>query len=250
MKIIIIEDEPFAYEKLALLLSRADKSIEIVGSAGSVVDAVNLIQKTGSIDLAFFDIQLSDGISFSIFDRIEINFPVIFTTAYETYAIRAFKHNSIDYLLKPIRYADLTAALDKYQQIWKPFSRSNQMIKDLQNIDEYKFKNRFMINVGEHIKMVKTEEISCFYSLDKGTFVQTSDNRNYVINYSLEDLMTRIDPKAFFRISRKYIVNLNFIKDMVSYTNSRLKVILQTHNEEDLIVSREKVKLFRKWLDG
>lgn len=250
MRIIIIEDELYAYEKLALLLGRADTSIEVVGHAVSVAGAVELIQKNPDIDLAFFDIQLADGNSFSIFDRIEVKFPVIFTTAYENYAIRAFKHNSIDYLLKPIRQADLKAALDKYQEIWKSKDSLPQRIADMGRQDEQDYKSRFTINIGEHIKMVNTNEISCFYSYDKGSFVQTSEDRNYLIGYSLEELITKLDPKIFFRVSRKYIINLNYIKDMISYTNSRLKIVLKTHNDDDIIVSREKVKSFKKWLEG
>ena len=213
MRIIIIEDELYAYEKLALLLGRADTSIEVVGHAVSVAGAVELIQKNPDIDLAFFDIQLADGNSFSIFDRIEVKFPVIFTTAYEKYAIRAFKHNSIDYLLKPIRQADLKAALDKYQTLWKAKDSLPQRIADIGRQDKQEYKSRFTINIGEHIKMVSTNEISCFYSYDKGSFMQTSEDRNYLIGYSLEELITKLDPKIFFRVSRKYIINLNYIKD-------------------------------------
>jgi len=250
MRVIIIEDEHFAYEKLALLLSRADHLIEVVGHATSVSGAVELIGKSPDIDLAFFDIQLSDGISFSIFDRIEVNFPVIFTTAYEDYAIRAFKHNSIDYLLKPIRKADLSNALEKFQKLHKPPHKLSESLKSIRSEQNIEYKNRFMVNIGEHIKMVNTEEISCFYSFDKGTFIQTSENRNYLINFSLEALITKLDPAQFYRVNRKYIINLNFIQDMISYTNSRLKVVLKTKTDDDIIVSREKVKSFRNWLEG
>lgn len=250
MRVIIIEDEIFAYEKLVLLLGRADTSIEVVGHANSVAEAEHLIRQEQKIDLAFFDIQLSDGISFSIFDRLEIKFPVIFTTAYENYAIRAFKHHSIDYLLKPIRQADLNNALEKYNQLWRPSAKDNAVIKNIQKGGEIDYKTRFTINVGAHIKMLKTDDISCFYSYDKGTFVKTLDDRNYLINYSLEELMLKLNPMHFFRVSRKFIVHINHIKDMISYTNSRLKIILKTHHDEDIIVSREKVKAFRKWLEG
>lgn len=248
MKVIIIEDEQFAYEKLAIMLSKVDSTIDIIGHAKSIKEAIELIENSPQIDLAFFDIQLADGVSFSIFDKIDISFPVIFTTAYDNHAIRAFKHNSIDYLLKPIRMADLKSSIDKYEKLWKPAKNNINIIEQLESLKPIIYKERFTIKVGEHIKMIKIQDISCFYSYDKGTFIQTTENRNYLIDYSLDDLAHKINPELFFRVNRKFIVNIDSIKDMIAYTNSRLKIILNSKTDDDIIVSREKVKAFKEWI--
>lgn len=245
MKVLIVEDEFYAFEKLSLMLERLDPNIEILGQATNIKDAVALI-KTNEIDLAFFDIQLTDGISFSIFDYIEVKFPVIFTTAYDNHAIRAFKHNSVDYLLKPLRFEELKLAMDKYEQIWKPTSVVS--LAESFNLGKVSFKERFTIKVGEHIKMVSTVDISCFYSFDKGTFLFTSEKRNYLIDYSLDDLMGIVDPKEFYRVSRKFIIRFDQIIDIISYSNSRLRIILKSHPDDEIIVSRERVKGFKEWI--
>ena len=250
MRVVIIEDEQFAYEKLALMLSKVDDRIDVIGHAKSIHEAVELIKQNNNIDLAFFDIQLADGLSFSIFDRVEVDFPVIFTTAFDHHAIRAFKHNSVDYLLKPIRNADLDLAIEKYKKLWKPSSESvASLIDEIKQLKPKTTKERFTVKVGEHIKMIKTTDISCFYSFDKGTFIQTSDSRNYLIDYSLDDLCNVVDEQKFYRVNRKYLVNVDFIKDMISYTNSRLKLILEPYSEDEIIVSRERVRDFKKWLE-
>ncbi|RLD43001.1 MAG: DNA-binding response regulator [Bacteroidetes bacterium] len=248
MNIIIIEDEQFAFKKLAIMLNNIDNNINIVGHAKSVSEAVELIRSNNNIDLGFFDIQLADGLSFSIFDRIKIKFPIIFTTAYDNHAIRAFKHNSIDYLLKPIRMAELKAAYNKFEQLWKPSKDQTNILNNIYNQNKRSYKERFTVKVGEHIKMIKIEEINCFYSYEKGSFLQTIDERNYLIDYSLEELFQKLNPKNFFRVNRKYIINIDAIYDIIAYSNSRLKIILKTKTDSDIIVSREKVKTFKKWL--
>lgn len=250
MKVIIIEDEQFAYEKLALMLSKVDDTIDIIGHAKSISEAVELIEQNHDIDLAFFDIQLADGLSFSIFDRVEVGFPIIFTTAFDHHAIRAFKHNSIDYLLKPIPIAELSQSLEKYKKLWRPNNSAvANLIDEIKQLQPKATKERFTVKVGEHIKMIKTEEISCFYSFDKGTFIQTKENRNYLIDYSLDDLSGLIDTGKFYRVNRKYIVNIDFIRDMIAYTNSRLKLVMEPQAEDDIIVSRERVRSFKVWLE-
>lgn len=250
MRVLIVEDEQFAFEKLEIMLAKIDSNIEIIGHAKTISAAVEVIQQQKQIDLALFDIQLSDGLSFSIFDRVEINFPIIFTTAYDNHAIRAFKHNSVDYLLKPIRLPDLQYALDKFDKIWKPQNNIENLEKDYKNRIEEDYKERFTVKIGNHIKMLKSEEISCFYSLDKGSFVISNSDNNYLIDYSLDHLMNKLNPEYFFRVNRKFIININSIKDIMAYSNSRLKINLKTKTEEDIIVSREKVKLFKKWIEG
>jgi len=250
MNVIIIEDEQFAYEKLALMLSKLDNSISIIGHAPSIAEAVDLIKQNPVIDLGFFDIQLSDGLSFSIFDRVEVNFPIIFTTAFDHHAIRAFKHNSIDYLLKPIRQADLSQALEKYHTLWKPNRQEvTALVNDIKQGSKQEGKERFTIRVGEHIKMIKTQDIACFYSFEKGTFMLTNDNRNYMVDYSLDDLCELLNTTKFYRVNRKNIVNIDYIEDMISYTNSRLKLVLNPPTDDDIIVSRERVKAFKLWLE-
>jgi len=250
MKVIIIEDEQFAYEKLAIMLSKLDNSIDIIGHAPSIISAVELIKKNTDIELAFFDIQLADGLSFSIFDQIEVKFPVIFTTAFDHHAIRAFKHNSVDYLLKPVRQADLSRALEKYHNLWKPNQQLiSNLVEDIRKGSKDSGKERFTVKVGEHIKMIKTQDIACFYSFEKGSFMLTKNNRNYLVDYSLDELSEILGSKKFYRVNRKYIINIDFIDDIISYTNSRLKLKMNPATEDEIIVSRERVKGFKTWLE-
>ena len=248
MKIIIVEDEQFAFEKLAIMLNNIDDNINIVGHAKSIEEAVSIIKNNDSISLGLFDIQLADGLSFSIFDRIEVDFPIIFTTAFDNHAIRAFKHNSIDYLLKPIRMPELKAAYEKFETLWKPEKKHNKILNEIYTNNTASYKERFTVKVGEHIKMIKVEEITCFYSFEKGSFLQTVDDRNYLIDYSLDDLFQKLNPKKYFRVNRKYIINIESIEDIISYSNSRLKVVLTTKTDNEIIVSREKVKDFKEWI--
>ncbi len=250
MNVIIIEDEQYAFDKLSILLALLDENIKIVGHGKSIAQAVEIIKMHKDIDLAFFDIQLSDGLCFNIFDSIDFSFPVIFTTAFDNHAIKAFKHNSIDYLLKPIRKSELEAALQKFGNIWQPNKNQIKIFEKLQQLEQKIYKERFVVKIGDHIKMIKTNDINSFYSMDKTTFMQTCDNRNYALDYTLEELNKAINPKLFFKVSRKYIVNINSIKDMVSYSNSRLKIVLNTPTDDDIIVSREKVKEFKNWLQN
>jgi len=248
MNILIVEDELFAFEKLAIMLNNIDDNINIVGHAKSIEEAVSIIKNNDNISLGLFDIQLADGLSFSIFDRIEVNFPIIFTTAFDNHAIRAFKHNSIDYLLKPIRMPELKAAYEKFELLWRPTKEKSNILNQIYSSKTISYKERFTVKVGEHIKMIKIEDISCFYSFEKGSFLQTIDDRNYLIDYSLDDLFQKLNPKKFFRVNRKYIINIESIEDIISYSNSRLKVIIRTKTDNEIIVSREKVKDFKEWI--
>ncbi|MCB0445541.1 MAG: response regulator transcription factor, partial [Gelidibacter sp.] len=204
-------------------------------------------------DLIFLDIQLSDGLSFEIFEAVEIKSAIIFTTAYDEYALKAFKLNSIDYLLKPIDEDDLKTALDKYKDRL-PKQQSvvldfNEIKKLLVNPIDRVYKKRFSVKVGQHLKLINIEDIECFYSENKGTYAYTNEGRNYLLDTTLEQLDAELKPQIFFRISRKFFVNINAIKDMISYTNSRLQVKLNTYNEQDVIVARERVKEFKDWLE-
>jgi len=252
-KILVIEDEKPAAEWIRQLILKFDPKSTILATLDSVQSSKEWFQQNPPPDLAFMDIQLADGLSFAIFDRVQVPCPVIFTTAYEEYAIKAFKVNSIDYLLKPIAYSDLEAAFLKFR---KQSSRDQQvpvvtadLLLKVQEMLKKQYKTRFVIKVGEHLKSIAVEEISFFYSLDKATFLCTSDFKTYLVDYSLDRIEEMIDERMFFRINRQYILNNNSIADIVVYSNSRLKIKLKKPGEEAIIVSRDKVPAFKEWLD-
>ncbi|MEL1243182.1 LytTR family DNA-binding domain-containing protein [Flavobacterium sp. DGU11] len=250
MNVIIIEDEKPAARLLQRKLQKLD--IEAGTMLHSVEEAINWFQNNPQPDLILLDIQLSDGLSFEIFETIPISSAVIFTTAYDEYALRAFKLNSIDYLLKPIDEDDLESAINKFRQRQpKPQQLSvdfDQIKRMLANPLEKSYKKRFTIKMGQHLKMINIEDTECFYSENKGTYIHTTDNRDYLLECTLEQLETELDPRQFFRVSRKFIVSVNAIKDIIVYTNSRLKVILPTYKDDEVIVSRERVNDFREWI--
>lgn len=249
MNIIIIEDEKPA----ARLLQRKVEKLGLVVNTmlHSVEEAINWFQNNSHPDLIFLDIQLSDGLSFEIFETIEIKSAVIFTTAYDEYALRAFKLNSIDYLLKPIDEEDLEVAVNKFKQRNQPqnLSLDFEMIKRmLVNPVEKEFKKRFTVKIGQQLKLIDIQEVECFFSQDKGTYLHTLDNRDYLLDGTLEQLETELNPEDFYRVSRKFIVPLKAIKEIQVHTNSRLKVILPTYKEDEVIVARERVGDFKDWI--
>ncbi len=254
MTTLIIEDEKLAAEKLIELIHRYDSRIEVKEILDSVDKSVKWFNSNHHPDLVFMDIQLADGLSFEIFELTEVKSPVIFTTAYDEYTIKAFKVNSVDYLLKPVDLNDLAVAIEKYKTNFGPkaqkefrpgFEIYDRLINQLTN----SYKNRFVVKVGVHIRSLPVEEIEYYYTCEKSTFICTIEGKNYAVDYSLEQIEKLIDPELFFRISRKFIINLNAIKDIIAYSNSRLKIILKNPPDEDAIVSREKVREFKKWLD-
>ena len=251
MNIIIIEDEKPSARRLQRMLTALNLETEIM--LHSVEESIQWFNNNEHPDLIFLDIQLSDGLSFEIFESIDIKSAVIFTTAYDEYALQAFKLNSIDYLLKPIDEVELTKAVKKYQdrlpQKQAVTLDFNDIKKLLVNPIDREYKKRFSVKVGQHLKLINIEEIECFYSENKGTYLYTSEGRNYLLDTTLELLEQELEPQTFFRISRKYFVNINAIKDMVSYTNSRLQIKLNTYNEDEVIVARERVKDFKDWLE-
>jgi len=252
MKVIIIEDEKPSARRLQRMLSTLQ--IEAETMLHSVEESITWFQNNEHPDLIFLDIQLSDGLSFEIFETINIQSAVIFTTAFDEYALQAFKLNSIDYLLKPIDAVDLAKAVKKFE-VRLPRQQAvtldfNDIKKLLVNPIERDYKKRFSVKIGQHLKLINIEDIECFYSENKGTYVYTSEGRNYLLDTTLELLEQELEPQTFFRISRKYFVNINAIKDMVSYTNSRLQIKLNTYNNDEVIVARERVKDFKTWLDA
>jgi len=251
---LIIEDEKPAAEHLQRLIHQIDTKIKIDLVISSVDDAVTWFSNNPMPDLIFLDVQLSDGLSFEIFDHIDITCPIIFTTAYEEYAIKAFKFNSIDYLLKPVSISDLKYAIDRFTSVSNNLRDSyiqalrykvDQVMKLLTN----KYKSRFVVNVGMHIKTIETGNINLFYSLEKSTFILESTGKTYDINYSLEQVEKLVDPAQFFRISRKHIVNIDTIDDIISYTSSRLKLKISNSRDDDILVSRSRLAEFRRWLE-
>ena len=251
MDVLIIEDEKPAARRLGRMLQSLN--IEAKAMLHSVEESLAWFQENEHPDLIFLDIQLSDGLSFEIFESIEIKSAIIFTTAYDEYALQAFKLNSIDYLLKPIDNEDLEAAVNKFKErIPENVGLSidlNDIKKLLVNPLEREYKKRFTVKVGQHLKMIAIDAIECFYSENKGTYIHTNENRDYLIDLTLEELEKELEPQTFFRVSRKFYVNVNAIKDMISYTNSRLQIKLHTYNEQEVIVSRERVRDFKDWLE-
>jgi two-component system, LytTR family, response regulator LytT len=250
MNIIIIEDEKPAAR---LLQRRIEKlGLQINQMLHSVEESIIWFQNNPHPDLIFLDIQLSDGLSFEIFENIEIKSAVIFTTAYDEYALRAFKLNSIDYLLKPIDEDELSIAIAKFKNQYQKSSIASldfEMIKKmLVNPIDRTFKKRFTIKMGQQLKMVNIEDVECFYSENKGTYLHTFENRDYLLDQTLEQLENEIDPSEFFRVSRKFIIPMKGIKEIQMHSNSRLKVILPSYKDDEVIVAREKVPDFKVWL--
>jgi len=251
MKVIIIEDEKPSARRLQRMLS--NQNIIANTMLHSVEESIEWFHNNQHPDLIFLDIQLSDGLSFEIFEAIDIKSAVIFTTAYDEYALQAFKLNSIDYLLKPIDEDDLAKAVKKYQDRL-PEKQSvtldfNDIKKLLVNPIDREYKKRFSVKVGQHLKLVNVEDIECFYSENKGTYLYTTEGRSYLLDTTLELLENELEPRTFFRINRKFFVNIHAIKDMVSYTNSRLQIKLNSFNDDEVIVARERVKDFKDWLE-
>lgn len=249
MNILIVEDEKLASKKLEVLIDKLIPEYNIVGITKSIKNATEII-KNNKIDLGFFDIQIEDGLSFDIFDNIEIKFPIIFTTAYNDYAIKAFKLNSIDYLLKPISEDELKNALNKFNEHWNKNETklSPSVIEEIKELMQGNNKDRFTIKTGNKIKIINTKDICYFFSQDKGTYAKTIDNKDNLLDYTLENIYPLLNKNEFFKISRKYIININHIKDIYSYSNSRLKVNSVNNDTHELIVSREKVQSFKAWL--
>ena len=251
MNVIIIEDEKPSARRLERMLERQQVTVNTM--LHSVDEAVEWFQNNPHPDLIFLDIQLSDGLSFEIFDAVEVKSAIIFTTAFDEYALQAFKLNSIDYLLKPIDEDELATAVMKYQERM-PQQQNVQLNFDdikklLTNPVEREYKKRFTTKIGQHIKMIPVDEIECFYSENKGTYAHTYEGRDYLLDTTLEQLEDELSPEVFFRINRKFYVNINGIKDIISYTNSRLQLKLQSYKEDEVIVARERVRDFKLWLE-
>lgn len=250
MNILIIENEKPAADKLIRLLMKIDKSITILGVIETVEATINRLQENPQPDLILMDIQLDDGLCFEIFETAHIEIPIIFTTAYDEYILKAFKVNSIDYLLKPIEEVSLNAALAKFKKLYAdkdPFKRDfKQLLFEFRN----QFKSRFLIRIGDKYRSVPIGEIGHFHINERSVFLSDFQGKDYGIDYSLEQLQTMLDPRKFFRINRECIVNIESISLMYSYSSSRLQLTLKNLEKSDLfVVSRDKVSEFKKWID-
>jgi DNA-binding LytR/AlgR family response regulator len=251
MKVVIIEDEKLSAEHLTVILQKIDSSIVVVESFDTISSSVTAFKEGLNADLIFMDIHLADGNSFEIFNQIELEIPVIFTTAFDNYAIQAFKQNSVDYLLKPIALADLQFAIDKFKK------HQNLGNKDLissiatayQQINKA-YKMRFLVKLGQTIDTIPTDEIHHFETKESLSFLVTNKGNRYPIEYTLDQLETMLQPKNFFRINRKIILNIQSIEKVTTYFNSRLSITTKFLDSDAKIVSRDRVNDFKKWLDN
>jgi len=250
MNLLIVENERPAAERLSRMVKNADKGIKILGIAETVEEAINRLQDSPLPDLILMDIQLDDGLCFEIFETINVDIPVIFTTAYDEYTLRAFKVNSIDYLLKPVDEELLKAALAKHRKLYPDRDPLRNDFRQIMNEFKHQYKSRFLIKIGEKYRSVTTREISHFYISERSVFLSDLQSRGYGIDYSLDQLQGILDPRRFYRINRECIINIDAIDQIHTYSTSRLKLALKNEKENDLfIVSRDKVAEFKRWID-
>lgn len=249
MKILIIEDEKPAANRLIKLLQEHFSGAEFIDNLDTVSRGLRWLQENPAPDLIFCDIQLADGISFEIFEKVKISTPVIFTTAFDQYAIKAFQVNAIDYLLKPIDPEELDRAVAKFKSRQVKPVLDFELLKGLLQPDKKAFKSRFMVRFGEKIQSVPVEEIAFFYSEERVTFLQTQSAKKFVLDSTLEQVEAQVDPGLFFRLNRKFLSRVNAVEEVLSYSNSRLKVKLKNCPDSDILISREKVGEFKDWLD-
>ena len=250
MKVLIIEDEHRAAKRMIQLLKAVKPEAEVVKVIDSVEEAVQWFHEEEAPELVFMDIQLADGLSFDIFTKVDIQSPIIFTTAYDEYAIQAFKVNSVDYLLKPIDEEELEASLHKFDQLHnKKPNYTKEFFNDLlKSISQTNYTNRFLIKTGQNFTYVPVETIAYFFSDQSLSFIQTKDNKKHILDYTMDQLEEMIDPDQFFRINRKLIIHIESIGKISSYFNNRLIINLKPKTDLEAIVTRERVKNFKKWL--
>jgi DNA-binding LytR/AlgR family response regulator len=248
MKALILEDETRAANHLERLLAKVAPSILVIAKIESVRDGVKYLQNNPEPELIFSDIQLADGLSFDIYKQVAVNCPIIFTTAYDHYAIEAFQTNGIDYLLKPVEEERLLKAIEKARH-FSPGLVIEKILSMNNPVSGKSYKSRFMVKVGDKIKSVPVEEILVFYSQEKASFIRTADAHTYCIDYALDQLEPMLDPEKYFRINRKYIVSIDACTNILAWTNSRLRLKIDGIDDSDIIVARERVVEFKSWLD-
>ena len=249
MKTIIIEDESLTARRLESLLHKYDPSIEVLAMLPSVEEATAWLRSNAAPDLIFMDIHLEDDLAFKIFEKVPIQVPVVFTTAYDEYMIQAFKVNSIDYLLKPVSEVELARALDKYKALKTQFARPDlDTLLQLMGKKEPEYKSRFMITVGTKIRSIEPSDISYFYSEDKLTFMVTREGQSLPIDFSLDKLTSLLNPQDFFRINRQFLVRFTAIQNVHTYIKGKLKLDLQPKSKLEVLVSGDRMTDFKEWL--
>ena len=250
MKILLIEDEQAAVRRLQKLLVEIDPHNEVVGALSSIESAVEWLEAHAAPDVILMDIHLADGSSFDIFDKVPVTAPVIFATAFDEYALKAFKVNAIDYLLKPIKKIDLEQALSRISKGAAKDTLGDDFIQKLANAGLIKKNKRILVKMGQAIKLIELENVAYFYSRDKISFAVLPGNKRYPLDQSLDQLEQMVDPLHFFRINRQFMVKMEAIDEMIAYSKSRVKLKLNPPTEEDAIVSKERSPDFKKWLLG
>ena len=258
MKYLIIEDEPLAQEELVRMLKSLDPDFSLLASIDSVKESIEWFNNNNQPDIVFMDIHLSDNICFDIFNKVEVTAPVIFTTAYDQYAIEAFKTNGIAYLLKPIEEEELIIALKKFRTLTNTNIKLSSIHSHIQQLSSLNtqlstlnsYKERVLAKIGDNYQHIPMSDVAYFYSEDHYTFVATKDNQRYIINYTLDTLVEQLNPQHFFRISRQFILNINSINSTSKHFNGRLKITVNPTYSEEIYVSRNRVQTFLAWLDG
>ena len=249
MNVLLVEDEAAAVKRMQKLLAEIDPTIAIVGITEAISTTVSWLGANPAPDLAFFDVQLADGESFEIFKRCPVDCPVIFTTAYDEYAVKAFRVNAIDYLLKPVKKEELEASIDRVRA-GAVVSDHGQRATDAEEGSSRAPIKRFLIRYGEHFKVVDVGEIAYIHSYDKSTFLRTREGRDLPLDESLDRLEMQLDPEKFFRINRQVITRIDSIKELLAYSKSRVKVKFEPPYDSDAVVSSERAASFKRWLGG
>ena len=257
MNILIVEDEDLAVKKLKKTLFSVDESANIVGEADSIKSTVSWLESNPSPDLILMDIELADGQSFEIFNHVHVKSPVIFITSYDEYALKAFKVNSVDYLLKPVQKEDLQSALDKYRQIKKLYAGGAEpasisidaLVKELQQkLQTKEYRKRFLVKHGQKLVSVEVDEIAYFFSDGRLNFFKTFDNRKFVVDYTMDELNDMLNPDKYFRVSRSFFISVDSVAQIHDYFGNRLMLQLKPESDKEAVVSREKVTDFKNWL--
>lgn len=252
MKILIVEDEELAVKKLQKTLAAVDASANVVGVTDSIKSSVEWLLGNPQPDLILMDIELADGQSFEIFNLTDVKSPVIFTTSYDEYALKAFKVNSVDYLLKPIQKEELQTALQKFQKLKGNGSSDiniDNLVKELQQkLQPKEYRKRFLVKHAQKLVSVEIEEIAYFYSDGRLNFFKTTDNKKFVVDYTMDELEEMLDPEKYFRISRSFYVSINSVDKIDDYFGNRLILGLKPAVDKEALVSREKVTEFKKWM--
>lgn len=249
MNVLVIEDEAPAARRLCKMLETQDPSIQIVGIIESVRSGRQWFQENDYPDLIFSDIQLSDDLSFELLKELNTKVPIIFTTAYDEYAIQAFQHNSIDYLLKPVGEADLSKSLHKYREQSKP-AASPDFETLLRSLGQKRYRERFLVGAGNHLIPVACTDVAFCYSEDGITFLSDQQGKRYMVNESLDQLESELDPHSFFRANRQFILSANAVRKVEPYFNQKLRVFVEPEPKRELIISKLKATAFKSWLNG